>query len=250
MTVYSKHLFTRCTCANLRVGRKCSWCTVRCHSTVAAAIFQYHLRQNHHDGQSHPSKHQQRPQHVNWNLRTPSQCINSFLHEFRILCTRWGHVPVSNTGTVWYYLNLNMHTLSSSGIKSSTRLVSYGNVAVHPWLSSLPESKFSALSFAASLLAEAKWGLRLWIGGGRDCSEFFKRSYLPTARARSLKMRAAVDLRWNWLNLRISWLYKCPAYTGEQTGRAISNATFAISASGDSTVSCVKNCVGETFHTV
>jgi len=32
-------LCNRCSGTSLSVGRKCSWCTVRCYSTVAAGVF-------------------------------------------------------------------------------------------------------------------------------------------------------------------------------------------------------------------
>jgi len=36
VTVEPMNLCTKCTCAHLWVGRKCSWCTACCYSTVAA----------------------------------------------------------------------------------------------------------------------------------------------------------------------------------------------------------------------
>jgi len=48
VTVDPTNLCTRCTCANLCVGRNFSCYTVRCYSRVAAGAFRYHWRQHHH----------------------------------------------------------------------------------------------------------------------------------------------------------------------------------------------------------
>jgi len=53
VTVEPKNLCIRCTCVHLCVRRKCSWCTVRCYSRIAAGIFRYHQHQHHHVDQSH-----------------------------------------------------------------------------------------------------------------------------------------------------------------------------------------------------
>jgi len=42
MTVDPNNLCTRCTCTHLSLGRKCSWCTVRCYSTVTVGVFRHH----------------------------------------------------------------------------------------------------------------------------------------------------------------------------------------------------------------
>ena len=110
-----RNLCIRCTCANLR------W----------KEVFMVHSALLHHKCSSIPSR--LRPNMcIEVSLRildslvlTFWQGITNFFHGFRVQCTWvWVRIPVSNTGSNNF--NLNMHTVSPSGIHSSTQFASWG----------------------------------------------------------------------------------------------------------------------------
>jgi len=106
VTVDPTNLCTRCARAHLCVGRKCSKCTVRCCSAVAAGVFYYHLHQDYRVGTSHPSIVSNVYIKVSWNNRklvsfNPSQGITTVLLRIPgILHLSLGRMPASNTGSI------------------------------------------------------------------------------------------------------------------------------------------------------
>ena len=79
VTTNPTNLCTRCTCENLCLGRKCSWCTVRNYknSTVAAGAFCCHLRQHHHARRSRAFTPVSFPTRV---LTSPERIVDSSLN--------------------------------------------------------------------------------------------------------------------------------------------------------------------------
>ena len=197
----------------LCVGRKCSWCTVRCYITVAPGVFRYHLRQHHHVGQSHPSYlrivpkacvevSQKNRGFISFNFRRASLI---FFHKFRVQGT-WAWVVYLQTPKTSRKCRLassiNSFSFPVSEVMFQFPIISlWKDCPVRVVFKTPRVEELSTVAIRQPrCIAGATWGLHLWIADGGD-----DRAPLTKARTRSFVTRATADARWFWLILRICW---------------------------------------------
>ena len=140
VTVDPTNLCTSCTCANLCLGRKCSWCTVRCYSTVATGAFRYQLGKHHHVGHSHPSISPATfPTRIEVSRRDRG-FVSFYLSQASLVYSPnsvhsvlafGAHTCIKNRERSNNF-SLNMHTLFLSGIHS-TQFSSWGLTNILRW---------------------------------------------------------------------------------------------------------------------